>query len=97
MPRRSSNADRIARAAAEAEAKTKETVEKKASKAARPATPLALSAASKIKRMKIVWAVGKPGLEPVKTFPYLERAAADAESAKRGAEFRVVPLKVPME
>lgn len=95
MPRHASNSDRIARAAAEAEATAKQKAEKKAAK---PATPRSRASSAKVKgRIKIVWAVGKPGLEPVKTFPYIERAAADAESAKRGEEFRVVPLKVPME
>jgi hypothetical protein len=95
MARHASNSERIARAAAEAAAKAKEAASKKA---ARPAAPKARSSGPKVKgRIKIVWAVGKPGLDPVKTFPYPERAAADAESAKRGADFRVVPLKVPME
>jgi hypothetical protein len=101
MPRHASNSDRIARAAAEAAAKTDETAKKKATRAATPRAPRAPRARAsgpKAKgRIKIIWAVGKPGLEPVKTFPYIERAAADAESAKRGTDFRVVPLKVPME
>ena len=98
MPRHASNADRIARAAAEAAAKTDETAKKKATRAATPRAPRARASGPKAKgRIKIIWAVGKPGLEPVKTFPYIERAAADAELAKRGADFRVTPLKVPME
>ena len=95
MPRKASNADRIARAAAEADAKAAEKAAKKA--AAPPPRPRATPASRGKARLKVVWAVGKPGLEPVKTFPYPERAEADAEAAKRGDDFRVAPLKVPME
>lgn len=103
MARHASNADRIARAAAEAaatasekEAKRKERERAKSAPARRsPASPRASALASG--RVKVVWAVGKPGLEPVKTFPYREREAADSEAARRGAGFTVTPLKVPME
>jgi hypothetical protein len=90
-----SNADRIARAAAEADAAKKELDKKKATRAAagtarKPRAPKAPP------RMKIIWGVGVPGLEPVKTFPYKERPAADAEAEKRGKGCMVRPLKVPM-
>ena len=48
-------------------------------------------------RLKIVCAVGDPGHPPVATFPYAERAAADAECAKRGKNCMVKPIKVSME
>jgi hypothetical protein len=47
--------------------------------------------------MKIVWAVGDPGAAPAATFPYNDRAAADADCARRGKNCMVRPLKVPME
>jgi len=95
VAQRMSNADRIAKAAAEAAATAREKAARKPAAPRAPAKPRASSARPK-PRIKVVWAVGKPGLEPVKTFPYKERAAADAESSKRGDDFRVVPLKVPM-
>ena len=100
MPRHASNAERIARAAAEADAKDleKAAAKKKAAAAPQPrarATPA--SRAKAVPRLKIVWAVGRPGLEPAKTFPYLERSDADADATRRGDDFRVVALKVPME
>lgn len=95
MARHESNAERISRAAAEADAKAREAAKKKA---ARPPSARSRASGPKPKpRIKVIWAVGRPGLEPVKTFPYAERAAADAESTKRGGDFRVAPLKVPME
>jgi hypothetical protein len=94
MPRKASNAERIARAAAEADART---AEKAAKKPAAPPRPRATPASRGKPRLKVIWAVGKPGIEPAKTFPYLERAEADADAARRGDDFRVVALKVPME
>jgi len=95
MPQHASNSERISRAAAEAEAAD---LEKMSKKRAAPKTPAKPRASAKPKpRIKIVWAVGRPGLEPVKTYPYKERAAADTESTRRGGDFRVAALKVPME
>jgi hypothetical protein len=91
-----SNAERITKAAAEAEATALQKASRKNAAPKAPPKPRASTARAK-PRLKVVWAVGKPGLEPVKTFPYKERDAADAESTKRGDEFRVVALKVPME
>jgi hypothetical protein len=94
VPGHESNADRIARAAAEAAAATKELAGKRAArlKAVRkPRTP------PPPPRVKVVWAVGRTGSPPVKTFPYSERAAADAEAARVGKGAVVNPLKVPME
>lgn len=96
MARHMSNSERIARAAAEAEAKTAEKAEKAAKK---PATPRvrAPRAPKAPPRMKIVWAVGDIGAEPVATYPYAERAAADADCARRGKGCTVRPVKVPMD
>jgi len=47
-------------------------------------------------RMKIVWTIGEPGGVALKTFPYAERAAADA-AAKAHAKFCLVKaMKVPL-
>jgi hypothetical protein len=97
MPAHMSNSDRIARAAAEVEAAT---AEKAAKKAAAPKTPRksrARAVAKAPQKFKVVWAVGRTGAEPVKSFPYKERAAADAEAARIGKGCVVNPLKVPME
>lgn len=109
MARRMSNSERIARAAAEAKATADEKAVKKATKktakktkkkttrkkatkrtrkAAKPAIPV---------RMKVVWAVGAPGAVPTRTYPYKERAAADADAAKVGKGCIVKALRVPME
>jgi hypothetical protein len=92
-----SNADRIARAAAEAEAAMKEKAERKAKRETAAAKVRSARPPKAPPRIKIVWAVGQPGLEPVKVFPYKERAEADAEAERRGKGCRVAPLKVPME
>ena len=89
MPRIESNALRIARAAAEAAAPPKPKVMKPGAARPRSAKPP--------QRMKIVWAVGRPGVEPNKIFPYLERAAADAKAVALGNGAMVTPRKVPME
>jgi hypothetical protein len=95
LPRHQSNADRIANAAAEAEAKAKE----KAAKAAAPKTPRvrAPKAPKAPPRVKIVWAVAKPGGVPTATYPYPEKAKAEAEAKKLGGDWMVSPLRVPME
>ncbi len=97
MPRHASNADRIARAAAEAAARAREKSEAKAARAARPPSARALRAPRAPQRMKIVWAVGRAGESPLGTFPYPERAAAEADAVRRGKGWSVRPLKVPME
>lgn len=95
MPGHSSNADRIARAASEADAAVKELNAKKIAKAKGPKKP---RVSAKIPaRVKIVWAVGRPGVASVKSYPYKERAAADAEAVRLGKGCMVMPLKVPME
>ncbi len=94
MPRHASNAERIERAAAEVAAggkPAKKAAPRKPSKPRAPATPKAPA------RIKIIWAVGQPGGKAVKTFPYIERPAADAEAARIGKGCMVMPLKVPFE
>jgi hypothetical protein len=95
VTQRMSNTERIQKAAAEAEAAALQKASRKAAPRA-PAKPRTPTARPKA-RIKVVWAVGRPGLEPVKTYPYIDRSEADAEAARRGNDFRVVPLKVPME
>ena len=75
----------------------------KAAKAAKPKAPPKPRAPRKPRapkappRMKIVWAVGTTGSEPIATFPYRDRAAAEARAQKAGGGCRVLPLKVLME
>jgi hypothetical protein len=100
MPAHLSNADRIAKAAAEVAAADAEKAEKAAKKAASPPKKR-VSKPREPKppvRMKIMWQVGEPGSATVgKTFPYADRAAADAEAARLGRHNMVKPIKVPME
>jgi hypothetical protein len=96
VPGHASNAERIERAASEAAAAVKELDAKKAAKAKGPKKPRA-SSVKVPARVKIVWAVGRPGVASSKSFPYKERAAADAEAARLGKGCMVTPLKVPME
>lgn len=79
MPRHASNSERIANAAAEADARAKEKAAKPpaAPRVRKGRTPKAPP------RMKIVWGVGPAGGAVAKTFPYPERAAADAEAARK--------------
>jgi len=95
LPAHPSNADRIARAAAESAAAVKELTAKRVATASiakkARARPVRVPP-----RIKIVWAVGRPGAGPVKSFPYPERAAADAEAARLGKGCIVSALKVPM-
>lgn len=90
MPRHASNAERIARAAAEAEAKAKE----KAAKPPRVRKPRAPKAPP---RFKYVWTVGPAGGPSVATFPYNQRAEADAEAARVGKGAVVTQTRVQME
>jgi hypothetical protein len=73
---RMSNRDRIARAREEAEAKAKEKPPPKEPKTGKAAAPRATG------RMKIVWAVCAVNGSVVKTFPYPQKASAEAEVAR---------------
>jgi len=98
VPSRLANADRIARAAEEAEAAQADKAEKKATAKKPSAKRSRASRAAKTpQRMKIVWVVGKPGQTPHAVYPYAERAEADAEAQRLGEQFIVLKAKVPME
>jgi hypothetical protein len=92
-----SNANRIAKLAAEAEATAQEKAQMRAQKAAQPRRTRKPSQPKVAPRMKIVWAVGAPGSTSPKIFPYPAKAAADAEAARLGKGNIVTALKVPME
>lgn len=97
MPRRSSNAERIARAAEEAEATAAEKKAKKPAK--KPAKKTSRKTTSRAKappRMKVIWGVAKPGFEAVAHYAYKDKDAAEAEATKRGEEYRVRAERVPM-
>ena len=97
MSRRESNSDRIARAAAEADATAKDKAAKKAAAPPKAKGTRAPRAPKAPPRWKIVWGVGKPGVEPTTTYPYAQRAAADAHAAKSGGGTVVTPVRVLME
>src|SRR5688500_15501455 len=104
MPRHMSSRERIERMAAEKAAAMREKEEAKRTKAANPAPPRARSGGRKPaapKRMKVVWGVGEHGQPVVRTFPYPQKPAAEAEAARlssqTGRVHVVRPEKVPME
>ncbi|MCE9636852.1 MAG: hypothetical protein K8T90_14200 [Planctomycetes bacterium] len=100
MTRPLSNSDRIAHAASEAEAKATDKAAAKAAakeaKAKAPPRPRKPRAPKAPTRMKIVWGVGKPGVVATSTFPYNERAKAEAEAA-RSTGLVVTVVKIAME
>lgn len=87
-----SNRERISRAAAEAEIAAQEKSATKAAKKKRPAPEV---------RMKVVWEVRTTAGKVVKSFPYPERAQAEAEVAARtrstGGTHILRPTQVPMD
>jgi len=93
-----SNRERIARAAAEAQAKAAEKAEKKATKPVARGRP---KSGAKAVRMKIVWEACNANGTAVKTFPYPDKAAAEAlveELTKKTGRAHVLRAsKVPME
>jgi len=95
---RMSNRDRIARAAEEARLAAEEKAAKRATKK-KPATPSARSA--KPVRMKVVWEVRGGSGKAIKTFPYAEKAAGEAEAMaltrSTGHAHTLVATKVPMD
>jgi 23S rRNA-/tRNA-specific pseudouridylate synthase len=92
------NRERIARAAEEAQLAA---AEKLAKKAAKPAASARAKRVVAPVRMKIVWDVGGTGGTKVKTFPYAEKAAAEAAAAaltkSTGRTHQIRESKVPME
>ena len=96
--RHMSNRERIARAAAEAQL---EEAEKAAKKAAKATSSARSKAAAKDVRMKIVWEVCNSSGTAVKTFPYPDKAAAEAMieklSQSSGRIHVLRAAKVPMD
>ena len=100
-----SNRERIARAAEEARLTAAEKKAKKTSKATKKRSTAAGSvrpkrAAKAPARVKIVWEVCTGTGTVAKTFPYPEKAAAEAELArltKSGRTHILRATKVPME
>lgn len=92
------NRERIARAAEEARLTAEEKAAKKAAKPA--ASPRAKKVATPA-RIKIVWDVGGTGGTKVKSFPYAEKAAAEAAavalSKSTGRTHKIRESRVPME
>jgi len=100
VARRKSNSERIAHAAAEAAATAREKAEARKLRAAAKATAPKKRATRKVaapQRMKMIWVVRKPGKEPVATFPYRDKAAAQSDAKRRGKTFVVGNAKVPMD
>ncbi|MBI5434413.1 MAG: hypothetical protein HZA52_16385 [Planctomycetes bacterium] len=97
---RMSNRDRIARAAEEARLTAEEKAAKKTASADAPRKSRAKKAATPI-RMKVVWDVCSSTGTAVKTFPYAEKPAAEADAVARsrssGRPHVVRANKVPME
>ncbi len=90
-----SNRERIARAAEEArlaEAEKRAAKKKTSSRSKRPVTPV---------RMKIVWEVCDGTGRTVKSFPYPDEAAAQAQTRaltnSTGRTHTLRPTKVPLE
>jgi hypothetical protein len=91
---RMSNRDRIARAAEEARLTAAE-------KAAKGTTESSSKRAVKSVRMKVVWEVCSGTGKTVKSFPYPDKAAAEAQTKaltkSTGRTHVLRPTKVPME
>jgi len=95
---RMSNRDRIARAAEEAQVAAAEKAAKKAIK--KPAGTRAARTKEPV-RMKIVWDVCNATGTAVKSFPYPDKAEAEAQTEtltrSTGRTHILRPTKVPME
>ena len=93
-----SNRDRIARAAEEARAAA---AEKAAKKAAKNPTGTRPARAAKSVRMKVIWEVRNLNGKAVRTFPYPDKAqaeaAVDALTKSTGQTHVLRDAKVPME
>lgn len=100
MAKRMSNNERIQRQAAEVAAKDKEKAEKKMAVKA-TASKTEKKEATRTKRLKIVWKIFNEQYKEVGTFPYSEKAAAEAKAAaltkKSGKKHFVNPIKVPKD
>lgn len=98
-----SNRERIARAAEEARLADEEKAAKKVAKPGGKAgaKPGAGKRSKPAVRMKIVWEVCNSGGKVLKTFPYPDKAdaeaAVDALKKSTGSEHTLQATKVPME
>lgn len=94
-----SNRERIARAAEEARLAEAEKAAKKATK--EPGAPAVKRAPKAPVRMKVVWEVCSATGKVIRTFPYPDKAAAEAEVEARtrssGNTHLLRPTKVPMD
>jgi hypothetical protein len=107
MPRRRmSNRDRLDRLRAEREIEEKEKEEKRKAAAAKKAAGGTRSRSTRKKaapaaRMKVVWAVCRANGDVVETFPYPQKAEAEAAADRfnkdRAGDYILRPEKVPME
>lgn len=102
MAKRMSNKDRIQRQALEVAAKDKETAEKKKTvKTTASGSKKKEKEADRTKSLKIVWKIFNDRFKEVGTFPYGEKAAAEAKAAaltnKSGKKHFVNPIKVPKD
>lgn len=95
---RMSNRDRIARAAEEAKAAAEE---KAAKKPVKKASATGARRSAKDVRMKVIWEVCDGTGKPMKSFPYPDKARAEAETEARtrstGRTHILRPTKVPMD
>jgi hypothetical protein len=93
-----SNRDRIARAAEEARINA---AEKLAKKDAKKPTRVRSPRVAKVVRMKVIWEVCDVTGAAVRSFPYPDKAQAEAETEARtrstGRNHTLRPTKVPME
>ncbi len=96
-----SNRDRIARAAEEAALAAAERKAARESRVIAAIKKAARESKAKPVRMKIVWDVCNESGKAVKTFPYPDKAAAEAHisalARSTGRTHALRPTKVPME
>lgn len=101
MAGRMSNRDRIARMAAEAEVARQEQAAKKVPAASKPASRSKARAKAAPARVRIVWAVCEPSGAQVKTYPYAQEEAAQADARERttatGRTHFVTKAEVPFD
>ncbi len=98
MAHKFSNRERIHRRALEAEIDAQESAEREAAKAASAGRRRKDSPASA--RVKLAWRIYAPQYKEIATFPFKERAQADAEAArlteKTGKPHVVKSVRVPV-
>ena len=99
MTKRMSSKERIRQKADEAAAGEIQKIEKKKKTTSKKTT--SKKAATAIKRKKVVWKVFDENFREVASFPYLEKAEAQAKAddltRKKNKEYLVEGINVPME